>query len=364
MADRAGIGFIRLAGPSGGPGLTNPPPVAGFSLKPNSIPSTKARMNLMQRLFSRLLPLLGVLLCASGSSVQAAPARIAILGDRIAILGDSIAMDGRWVVLVESALRANPVYANADIVDLALSSETVSGLSEPGHAGGAFPRPCLHERLGRVLAAFKPSLVLACYGMNDGIYLPLEAGRFQAYQDGMTRLKAAVEKSGARFIAITPPLYKADTPAADGVHYDAVLDAYAAWLVAQRANGWVVVEMRPALKQAVAAAKQADPQFVYSKDTVHPDDAGHQFIAAAVWPGLAAILQLPASPQFAQGEALGVLTQRKRLLADAWLTDTGHLRPGCAGYRPVGTPPPAASAAAAAQAQAAQLLVRYQAPKP
>ena len=36
-----------------------------------------------------------------------------------------------------------------DILDLGLSSETVSGLSEPGHAGGAFPRPCLKERLER-----------------------------------------------------------------------------------------------------------------------------------------------------------------------------------------------------------------------
>jgi lysophospholipase L1-like esterase len=316
-------------------------------------------MKLLKRLQSLSLPLLGLLICGSAARA-AAPAAPA----RIAILGDSIAMDGRWVVLVESALRANPDYANADIVDLALSSETASGLSEPGHAGGEFPRPCIHERLGRVLAAFKPTLVLACYGMNDGIYLPLEEKRFKAFQDGMTKLKADVEKSGARFIAITPTLYKADTPATDGDHYDAVLDAYAAWLVAQQSNGWRVVDMRPALKQAVAAAKLADPQFVYSKDTVHPDDAGHCLIAAAVWPGLAAILKLPATPQFAQGEALAVLSERKRLLQDAWLTDTGHLRPGCAGYRAPGTPPPAASAVAAAQAQAAQLLVRYQAPKP
>ena len=322
-------------------------------------------MKILTRLQSLSLPLLGLLVCGIGSRAQAnPPGAPPAVPARIAILGDSIAMDGRWVVLVESALRANPGYANAEIVDLALSSETASGLSEPGHAGGKFARPCIHERLGRVLAAFKPTWVMACYGMNDGIYLPLDPGRFKSFQDGMTKLKTEVEKSGARFIAITPPLYKADNPAADADHYDAVLDAYAAWLVAQRSNGWRVIDIRPALKQAVAAAKHADPQFVYSKDTIHPGDEGHRLIAAAVWPGLAAMLKLPATPQFAQGEALGVLAERKRLLQDSWLTDTGHLRPGCAGYRPPGAPPPAAAAVAATQAQAAQLLVRYQAAKP
>ena len=38
------------------------------------------------------------------------------------------------------------------VINCGLPSETVSGLSEPDHAGGKFPRPDLHERLGRVLA--------------------------------------------------------------------------------------------------------------------------------------------------------------------------------------------------------------------
>jgi len=36
--------------------------------------------------------------------------------------------------------------AGFEILNLGLPSETVSGLSEPNHAGGAFPRPDLHER--------------------------------------------------------------------------------------------------------------------------------------------------------------------------------------------------------------------------
>src|SRR5512137_1614041 len=110
---------------------------------------------------------------------------------RVAFLGDSITYDGRWPCLVESALRATPQFADADIVNFGLPSETVSGLSEAGHAGGEFPRPCLHERLERVLAAFEPTLVLACYGMNDGIYLPPDQTRFKAFQNGILELKSA-----------------------------------------------------------------------------------------------------------------------------------------------------------------------------
>jgi len=62
---------------------------------------------------------------------QAAPARVAILGD-------SITYDGRWATRVESALRFTPEFADAEIVNFGLGSETVSGLSEPNHAGGNF----------------------------------------------------------------------------------------------------------------------------------------------------------------------------------------------------------------------------------
>ncbi|HAZ65929.1 MAG TPA: G-D-S-L family lipolytic protein, partial [Opitutae bacterium] len=93
---------------------------------------------------------------------------------RVVILGDSITYDGRWVARVESALRSTSTYTNATILNLGLPSETASGLSEPGHAGGTFPRPCIHDRLGAVLTQTKPTLVIACYGMNDGIYQPFD----------------------------------------------------------------------------------------------------------------------------------------------------------------------------------------------
>ena len=67
---------------------------------------------------------------------------------RIVFLGDSITYAGHYVDLVEAFLRLKNPGLRCEFLNLGLPSETVSGLSEPGHAGGAFPRPDLHERPG------------------------------------------------------------------------------------------------------------------------------------------------------------------------------------------------------------------------
>ncbi|MFM2171401.1 MAG: hypothetical protein RI957_1630 [Verrucomicrobiota bacterium] len=261
---------------------------------------------------------------------------------RVAILGDSITYGGRWATLVESALRETPAFSEAVIVNFGLGSETVSGLSENGHAGGKFPRPCLHERLTRILDAYRPTHVLACYGMNDGIYQPLDDTRQKAFQDGMLRLKDAVEKQGGRFVVITAPLHDADHPSQDPQRYDAVLDAQAAWLLSQK--GWSVIDIRPDLCTAIAEAKQKNPGFVYAGDKVHPGPQGHDFIAASIVKQLWPLWKLPGAPTMAQGEALNILIQRNALLKHAWLTETKHQRPGV----PAGLPLPDAEKQAAA----------------
>lgn len=285
---------------------------------------------------------LALLVCSHALSFAAAP-------ERLAILGDSITYDGRWATRVESALRATPAFADAEIVNFGLPSETLSGLSEDGHANGQFPRPCLFERLERVLEAFKPTRVIACYGINDGIYQPLDAARMKAFQDGCARLKAAVEQQGASLVFVTPPLYDADHPSEDPARYDAVLDAQAAWLLGQRAAGWQVIDLRPALREAIAREKAARPDFIYAADKVHPGSEGHRFIADAVCSGLWPIWNLPGPPQVAKGKALAVLGKRAGLLKHAWLTHTRHQRPGI----PAGLP------LEAARTEAASLLRDY-----
>ena len=93
------------------------------------------------------------------------------------------------------------------MLNLGLPSETLSGLCEPGHAGGKFPRPDLHERLDRILEQAKPDLVVACYGMNDGIYYPPSAERLEKYQEGIRFLRARAAGAHAGVLHLTPPVF-------------------------------------------------------------------------------------------------------------------------------------------------------------
>lgn len=271
--------------------------------------------------------------------------------EKVAFLGDSITYGGRWAMLVESALRGTPRFTDAEFVNFGLSSETVSGLSEPGHAGGAFPRPCLHERLTRILDAYPATIVIACYGMNDGIQMPLDATRQQAYQKGIVELKRAVEARGAQLILVTAPLFHADQREKDGKNYDAVLDDQAAFLMQKRTPAWSVIDIRPDLRRAIASQKQRDPNFVFAGDGVHPGSLGHSFMAQSILPQLWTILKLPGKPWTPDEKFQAILQQRADLLKHAWLSKTGHKRPGVPAGKPLEQ----------AQQEAAALLVQYQA---
>ncbi len=256
---------------------------------------------------------------------------------RIVVLGDSISYDGRWVACVAAWLESRG--STAEVIDVGLPSETVSGLSEEGHAGGKFPRPDVHERLERVLRLTRPDLVVACYGMNCGIYQPLDEGRFSRFKEGMQRLHDAVEKAGARIIHLTPPVYdqrpdKAGPAGATG--YDAVLDAYSKWLISKRADGWTVIDVHGPMKDRLAAARARDPAVVFAPDTVHPDDSGHWEICRAVLSGLGDTEAAAAETPAPFAPFLPEVTARLRLLRDAYLAAAGHLRPGMPAGLPVG----------------------------
>lgn len=81
-------------------------------------------------------------------------------------LGDSITMDGRFLISLDLLTRSRLPAPAPELINLGLASETVSGLSEREHP---WPRPCVMERLDRALEKGKPQVVVACYGMNDGI---------------------------------------------------------------------------------------------------------------------------------------------------------------------------------------------------
>lgn len=265
---------------------------------------------------------------------------------RIVFLGDSITYGGDYIEFFEAFARKQYPQAELDIINLGLPSETVSGLSEPGHAGGAFPRPDLHERLDRVLEKTKPDLIFACYGMNDGIYYPFAEERFAKFREGMVKLREKAAVAGATVIHLTPPTFDATAlkgrtlPAGLAEYkqpfegYNGVLDRYSDWLVSQRANGWEVIDVHSAMNLELAARRDSDPQFKFAGDGVHPGKEGHWVIAEAlIDAAFSHVTVLDAIEE--RPDILALVQQRQRLRKDAWLTFVGHQRPGMNKGKPI-----------------------------
>src|SRR5262249_52328227 len=149
--------------------------------------------------------------------------------------------------------------------------------------GGQFPRPCLFERLDRVLAKAKPEVVFACYGMNDGIYRPLDPARFGAFQNGVAKLIEKCQKAGVkRILLVTPPIYDF-APKKGEFNYDTVLAEFANWEAGLKDPSVTVIDLHTTMQKARAA--RAAP---YSGDHVHFGDDGHLLVARTILSALGA----------------------------------------------------------------------------
>lgn len=267
---------------------------------------------------------------------------------RIVFVGDSITYDGRYIEYLDAYLRLVHPRLDCQLLDLGLPSETCSGLSEPGHAGGKFPRPDVHERLQRVLDQTKPDLLVACYGMNCGMYYPFSEDRFARYQQGVRDIRAAAAAHHARVLHVTPPTFDPvpikDRTLPAGLSeypkpfagYNDVLDHYSQWLVSQRAAGWDVVDVHAPMNAQLAAGRARDPQFRLAADGVHMGAEGHWLVARQIlehWGEPASTLAADSAADFFAAKVNGaqvlkLVGQRQRILKDAWLSAVGHQRPG------------------------------------
>lgn len=259
---------------------------------------------------------------------------------KVLFLGNSITYGGQYIVDIEAYCTMNYPGQQIEFINMGLPSETVSGLSEPGHAEGKFPRPDLHERLDRVMNIVKPDLVFACYGMNDGIYMPFDQDRFEKYKTGINWLHDKYVKAGIRIIHVTPPVF--DELRAGKKGYAVVLDRYSDWLIAQRKLGWEVADLHYPMKKYLDVHRKVDKAmgidgFQLANDGIHPGAAGHWMMAkylllymgekkVASAPDVLAAVNHPKKE-----ELLKMITQKQAIMKDAWLSAAGHLRPMNAG---------------------------------
>jgi len=252
--------------------------------------------------------------------------------ERILFLGNSITYGAHYVNYVIAYLHLNYPDREFEFINVGLPSETVSGLSEPGHADGKFPRPDLHERLDRILMEVKPDFVFSCYGMNDGIYLPFDDGRFLAYRRGQEMLHDKVTATGAGLIHLTPPIYDEKKGAA----YANVLDIYSSWLLSQRyTQNWKVIDLHWPMRKFLEEMRETSPEYALAPDGVHPNETGHWLMARELLMGIGEnkVYGINSHSDYfdtqeKRMEILKLVEEYQSLTKDAWLTHIGHKRPG------------------------------------
>lgn len=223
----------------------------------------------------------------------------------ILFLGDSITEAEFFARDFEATWNAEQPDQPVRVIPRGRGGESVSGLTEPKFPGR---RPQGLDRVDKELRRFKPDWVVACYGMNCGLFQPFETNRFQAYQAGISALVQRLLDHGAKVVLLTPPPFALPgavtnsfatlaelTEAVTAAHaegrsktereperygyfspyryYDDVLAVYSAWLKTRTQTGRVwVVDMRTPLLAARDVAYDPD-------DPVHPNREGHRIMA-------------------------------------------------------------------------------------
>ena len=307
-----------------------------------------------------------VLTCTAKVTRAEAPLAFPLDAKRILFLGDSITHAGGYIAWIETHCRLQGVKPMPSFYNVGLSSETCSGQTEPAHP---FPRPDVHERLDRALKRIQPDVVVACYGMNDGIYHPFSQKRFEIYQDGVNRLIKKVHATGAKLVLMTPPPFDAVPlkkrkgalrPAGSkefayfGIyeHYDRdVISRFARWIMKQKDRVEMVVDLHTPITKHLAEKRKKNPQYTLSPDGVHPNPLGHRILGDTVllaW-GMPSVTE-------PDKKLLGLIQQKTAILHDSYLFAIGHKRPGVK----KGLPPDVAEQKAEGLMKQAQALIKKQ----
>ncbi|HYG73945.1 MAG TPA: SGNH/GDSL hydrolase family protein [Planctomycetota bacterium] len=216
--------------------------------------------------------------------------------ERIVFFGDSITAGGRYIIYIESYLATRFPERAYTLINSGKGSETLSGLSEVDHPGR---RPHAFARFTQFVADFDPTLIVSCYGMNDGIYHPFSEERFGKYKEGVKMLIDRVrQETKARLNIITPPVFDSKNPGQPDVRpeesygykqpfadYDQVLEKFSEFLMTLKEDGVFVTDLHTPMKEHIKTRRIDTPAFRVQGDMIHPDNTGHMLMALAILKG-------------------------------------------------------------------------------
>ena len=210
-------------------------------------------------------------------------------GQRIACIGDSVTSAGGngYVERLQTYFDTNHADQSVTFLNLGLSGETVTGLTEKGHKGD---RPYLFDRLDSLLSENEFEIATFCYGINCGIYQPFSEETMYKYEEGVQRFLDVMQEKGKKVILMTPPHFALSdqkkrliesqnhstyTWMVPYPEYDRdVIQEFRNYILQQKADHILyTVDTYQALKNEVEKA--------YGKDPIHPNAYGHNVIAKA-----------------------------------------------------------------------------------
>ncbi len=206
-------------------------------------------------------------------------------GNKLLFLGDSITFDGRYIDRLNQHLTDLYPELELILINAGKNSETVSGLSEPIHDPR---RPMVMDRLDAIIDEEMPDLVFVCYGINDGIYHPFSQQRFEKYKSGLIDLLDRLDTYKIPVVLMTPTPFHL----VDGVPENGDEEVYS-WKnpypdydkeVVSKMRELVLNIQHSAIERRVDTYKLLDEHRseAYTKDPIHPNERGHEYIAQAI----------------------------------------------------------------------------------
>ncbi|TYA74174.1 SGNH/GDSL hydrolase family protein [Seonamhaeicola marinus] len=280
--------------------------------------------------------LISIVLILSCNQSKPSELNLTLHNKKVLILGNSITQNGTYVDFLEYYLRKSYPKDTLNIISIGLSSETASGDSEVDHA---FPRPCIHTRLDKALETTKPDLVLACYGMNDGIYSELDSIRFHNYKNGILKLKKKVEATGSEFVLITPTPFDASRKKVTEnstnysykqpyAHYNNVLKTYANWLTTIK--GVQTINLHKFMGTELEKLKSNYPDSTFIPDGIHPNKIGHFYMAKQILNDLYPEITIKDAKtelgDLKNDTLFNLVSKRRAIRSNGWLRYIGYVK--------------------------------------
>ncbi|MGD0730726.1 MAG: SGNH/GDSL hydrolase family protein [Terracidiphilus sp.] len=204
-------------------------------------------------------------------------------GDTVVFYGDSITAQRLYTRFVEEFALTRYPALHFRFVNAGVPGDTAYG----GYAG-AVP-----QRVERDVAQFHPAMITVMLGMNDGGYVPESEKIDAVFQKGYRDLLDALHKAApnAALTLITPTPYDEITHGTEFPGYSGTITKNAedvlqigAQLQSSGDKTLLIADFHRPLTEALTRAKADFPQLapLMIPDRIHPADAGHWSMAAAL----------------------------------------------------------------------------------